>query len=132
MGLTEEQMVEALKRTNEALNRRDFDAAIELAAPDIVYVRPGGLPELRGAEAIRGWMEPDAFESQEVELLAHEAVGNRIMTRQITRARGAGSGIEMEIESLAVWAFDEDGKVARVQAFTLDEEQDARRVLQGG
>ena len=91
MRLTAEQMIEALRENNEALNRGEFDAAIELAAPDIVYVRPGGLPELQGAEAIRAWMEPDAFESQSVELLSHEAAGHRILTRQITRATGAGS-----------------------------------------
>jgi limonene-1,2-epoxide hydrolase len=131
MALSEEQMIAALEENNEALNRGDFDAAIELAAPEIVYVRPGGLPELRGAEAVREWMEPDAFESQQIELLAHETSRNRVLTRQITRARGAGSGIEMEIESFAVWEFDQDGKVARVQAFTLDEEDEARRVLRG-
>lgn len=131
MGLTEEQMIELLRRNNDALNRGEFDTAIELAAPDIVYVRPGGLPELRGAEAVRAWMEPDAFDSQEVELLAFETVGQRVLTRQITRARGAGSGIEMEIESFAVWAFNEDGKVSWVEAFTLDDEQAARRALLG-
>jgi limonene-1,2-epoxide hydrolase len=131
MGLTEEQMIEALRRNNEALNRGDFDTAIQLAAPDIVFARVGGLPDLHGVDAVRAWMEPDAFESQSIELLGYETEGNRVMTRQLTKARGAGSGIEMEIEAVTVWTFNEDGKVARVEAFTPAEEDEARRALRG-
>jgi ketosteroid isomerase-like protein len=131
MALTEEEMIEALRRTNDALNRGDFDAAIELAAPDIVYVRPGSLPALHGPDAIRAWMEPDAFESQETELLEFEPVGRSVLTRQHTTARGAGSGIEMELDSVAVWTFNEDGMLIRVQTYTLDEEDDARQALEG-
>jgi limonene-1,2-epoxide hydrolase len=126
---TGEQMIEELRRVNEAINRGDFDAAVEIADRDIVFVRPGGLPELRGREAIRAWMEPDAFESQTYEILSHEADGNRLLVKQNTRARGAGSGIEMEIESFSVWSFNDECKVTRVEYFMeLDEEQ-ARRAL---
>jgi limonene-1,2-epoxide hydrolase len=131
MGLTEEEMIEALRRNNDALNRGEFDVAIQLAAPDIVLVRPGGLPAVQGAEAVRAWMEPDAFESQQLELLGAEAAKNRVLTRQRLRARGAGSGIEMEIEALSVWTFNDDGKVARVESFTPDQEDEARQALQG-
>jgi ketosteroid isomerase-like protein len=126
---SEEELIERLRRNNEALNRGEFDVAIELADPEIVFVRPGGLPELRGTDAVREWMEPDAFESQTIELLSHEVEGNRVLTRQRTKARGAGSGIEMEIEALTVWTFNEDGKVTRVESFTPAEEEAARRAL---
>ena len=132
MALTEEQLIQLLRRNRDALNRGDFDAAIQLAHPEIVFVRPGGLPELRGREAVRAWMEPDAFESQEIELLGHEVDGSRVLTRQLTTARGAGSGIEMEIESLVVWTFDGDGLVCRVEAFTLQQEEAALRALRSG
>ena len=125
-------MVEQLKLNSDAINRGDFDSAIQLADPDIVFVRPGGLPQLRGAEAVRAWMEPDAFESQRYELLDHQAEGNRVLTRQRTIAKGAGSGIEMEIESLSVWTFSDEGKVTRVEAFTPAEEDAARRTLRDG
>jgi ketosteroid isomerase-like protein len=127
--LTEAEMIEALRRETEAINRGDFDAAIELASPDIVFVRPGGLPELRGVEAVRAWMEPDAFESQTYELLDFEVEGSHVLTHQRTTARGAGSGIEMVIESLSVWTFGEDGRVTRVEAFTKAELDAARRAL---
>jgi ketosteroid isomerase-like protein len=132
MGLTEEQMIEVLRRQAEAINSGDFDRAIDLAAPDIVFVRPGGLPELRGTEAVRAWMEPDAFDSQTYELLSYEAAGDRMLTHQRTIARGAGSGIEMEVDSLTVWTFNDEGKVTRVEAFLMTEEADARRALQRG
>jgi limonene-1,2-epoxide hydrolase len=131
MALTGDQMIEALHRNNDALNRGEFDVAIELAAPGIVLMRPGGLPSVHGIEAVRAWLEPDAFESQRLELLGAEAVGSRVLTRQRLSARGAGSGIEMEIESFSIWIFNEDGKVARVETFTLDEEEAARRALLG-
>ena len=131
MGLTPEQMVEELRRNNDALNRGEFDVAIELAARDIVLVRPGGLPEIRGIEAVRGWMEPDAFESQQIELLGSETSGSRVLTRQRMRARGAGSGIEMEGASWAVWIFDEDGRVTRMETYLEHDEEAARRSFRG-
>jgi len=126
---TEEELIERLRRNAEALNRGEFDAVIQMADPDIVFVRPGGLPDLEGAEAVRAWMDPDAFESQSVEIDSFEVKGNRVLTRQRTTARGAGSGIEMEIEALVVWTFDEQGKVTRVETFTAQEEDAARRAL---
>ena len=129
MPPTEEELIERLRRNAEALNRGEFDAVIQMADPDIVFVRPGGLPDLEGAEAVRAWMDPDAFESQSVEIDSFEVKGNRVLTRQRTTARGAGSGIEMEIEALVVWTFDEQGKVTRVETFTAQEEDAARRAL---
>ena len=130
MSVTDDELIEQLRRNNEALNRGDFDTAIELAHPEIVFVRPGGLPELTGVEAVRAWMEPDAFESQRVEMLSFEVQGNQVLTRQTTTARGAGSGIEMQIDSLIVWTFDGQARVTRVEVFTIDEEDTARRTLQ--
>jgi len=125
--LTDNELIERLRRNSEALNRGDFDAAMEMAHPDIVFVRPGGLPELRGVDAVRAWMEPDAFESQRIELLDVEIEGNKVLTKQRTMARGAGSGIEMQIDSLIVWTFDEEGKVTRVEAFLMQDEEATRR-----
>jgi ketosteroid isomerase-like protein len=129
MPPTEDELIELLRASSEAINRGDFDAVIEAAHPDIVFVRPGGLPDLTGAEAIRAWLEPDAFESQTYEFLDHQVEGNRVLTRQRTTARGAGSGIEMEVESMTVWTFNDEGKVTRVEVFTIDEEDAARRAL---
>jgi ketosteroid isomerase-like protein len=131
MALTEERMIESLRQIYAAMNEGDFDRAIELADPDIVLIRTGGLPVLRGAEAVRGWMEPDAFESQANEVIDHEVNGNRILTRQLTKARGAGSGIDMEIEALALWTFNDAGRITQAQIFFTDQEDEARSALRG-
>ena len=125
-------MIERVRETYEAFNRGDFDAAIAFAHPEVVYVRPGDLHQLVGAAALREWMEPSAFEAQTIELLDAEAAGNRVLVRQLTRARGSGSGIEMEIESWTVYTFDDQGLVTRLETFFLHEEAEARRALGGG
>jgi hypothetical protein len=77
-------------------------------------------------------MEPDAFESQVIEPDEFEATGNRVLVRQRASARGAASGIEVEIESWTVWTFDDDGKATRMEFFLPHEEDQARRALRGG
>jgi ketosteroid isomerase-like protein len=129
MSLTQEQMIERLRRTYELFNAEDFDAAIEMAHPDIVFVRSGEQSEVRGADAVRAWMEPDAFESQSIEPEEFEAAGSRVLVRQHATARGAVSGIEVEIESWTLWTFDDDGKATRMEFFLPHQEDEARRAL---
>src|SRR3954453_7659691 len=122
-------MIERLRLAYEAFNRGDFDAAIEIAHPDIVFVRPGAQPELKGAEAMRTWMEPDAFESQVIDPLEFRVSGNKVLVRQHATARGAGSGIEIEIEATTLWSFDEEGRVTRAEAFLPHQEEEALSAL---
>jgi ketosteroid isomerase-like protein len=129
MPLPEDQLIERLRRTYELFNAEDFDAAIEMAHPDIVFARPGGQSDLRGEDALRAWMEPDAFESQLIEPQEFEVAGNRVLVRQHATARGAVSGIEVEIESWTLWTFDDDGKVTRMAFYLLHQEDEARRAL---
>ncbi len=124
-------MIAGLRETNDAINRGEFDKAIELADPDIVLVRTGSLPVLHGADALRAWMEPDAFESQHFELLDHEVSGHRVLVHTLTRARGAGSGIEVEIQTQTLWSFNDAGRISRVEIFLLEQEDEARRALRG-
>jgi ketosteroid isomerase-like protein len=118
--------VEKLRAAYEAFNRGDFDAAVQLARPDAEFVRPGLEPTLRGAAAIREWMEPDAFGEQRIEPLDFEVSGDRVLMRQRTRARGARSGIELDVETWAVFTFD-GGLIARGEVYALDQEAEARR-----
>ena len=125
----EDELIERLRRNYEAFNRGDFDTAIELAHPDVVFVRPGAQAELRGAEAFRAWMEPDAFESQVIEPLEFRVSGNKVLVRQRATARGAGSGIEIDIESTTLWTFDDDDQVTRIEFFLPHQEADALTAL---
>src|SRR5437867_3107044 len=101
-----QENVEIVRRCYEAFNRGDFDAAMEVVHPEIEFVLPGGGPPLTGKEAVRVWMEPDAFEEVEIEPLEFTVNGDRVLVRTRVRARGAGSGMELEVQVCAVWTLD--------------------------
>jgi ketosteroid isomerase-like protein len=125
MADRDEEIVASLRRIYEAFNRGDFDAAIAVAHPEIEFVPPGGQSSLRGAEAVRAWMEPDAFEEQQIEPVEFSIQGNKVLVRQHTRARGAGSGIELDIEIWAVWTLNDEGLATRVESFLPHQEAEA-------
>jgi limonene-1,2-epoxide hydrolase len=117
-----------LRRGYEAFNRGDFDAAVDVGIhPDIEYIPPAGLPPVRGIAAFRAWMEPDAFELQLIEPREIRIAGNKALVLMRVRTRGAGSGIEMELDSWTVWTIDDAGLAIRVEAFGMEEEAEARR-----
>ncbi|MGH2964997.1 MAG: nuclear transport factor 2 family protein [Solirubrobacterales bacterium] len=118
-------MIDALRRTFEAFNRGDFDTALAIAHPEIEIVPPGGQASRRGAEALRAWMEPDAFEEQRAEPLDFRVEGNKVLVHQHAQARGAGSGIELEIDFPSVWTFDDELLATRVEAFLPHQESEA-------
>jgi ketosteroid isomerase-like protein len=128
--ITDEQIRETLQRGYDAFNRGDYDAVAELVHPDVLFIRPGAEPALKGSDAFRAWMEPDAFESQVSEPREVEIRGQRVLVHQHTTARGAGSGIEMGIDSWAVWTFDEEGRVTRIETYLDHEEAEARRAFE--
>jgi limonene-1,2-epoxide hydrolase len=119
------EIIATLRGFYDAFNRRDFDAAMEMAHPEIEIVRPGGMSPLRGADALRAWMEPDAFEEQVIEPVEFTLEGDKVLVRQRMRARGAGSGIEMTVGSWAVGTVNDDGVVTRVEVFFEHEEAKA-------
>ena len=121
-----QESVEKLRTAYEAFNRGDFDAAVKLVDPDAEFVRPGVEAPLRGSTALREWMEPDAFEEQRIEPLDFEVSGNRVLVRQRTTARGAGSGIELDVRNWAVFTFD-DGFIVRGEGFLVGQETEARQ-----
>ena len=120
-----EEIIARLRRIYEAFNRGDFDAAISVAHPEIEYVPPGGQSSLSGAEAVRAWMEPDAFEDNQVEPLEFRIHDNKVLVRQHATARGAGSGIELDLEIWAVWTLNDDGLVTRLEVYLPHQEAEA-------
>jgi ketosteroid isomerase-like protein len=121
------EIIAALKSGYEAVNRGDFEALVPLAHPDIEVVRPGGLTPIRGVAEVRTWMQPDAFDEQRVEPLDFEVHGNRVLVRQRVKARGAGSGIELEADSWTVWTLNDEGLVVRGEGYLEHQEAEARR-----
>jgi hypothetical protein len=70
-------------------------------------------------------MEPEALLDQQAEPQEFRVNGNKVLVRQHTRARGAGSGIELDVELWTVWTVDEDGLVTRVEAFLAHQKSEA-------
>ncbi len=125
MADRDQEIVASLRRIYEAFNRGDFDAAIALMHPEMEYVPPGGQSSLRGAEAVRAWMEPDAFEENQVEPLEFNIHDNKVLVRQHARARGAGSGIELDLEIWGVWTLNDDGLATRLEVYLPHQEAEA-------
>ena len=123
--MTDEEMIAALRRFFDAFNRRDFEAVVEMAHPDIEIVRTGGQSSIKGVAALREWMEPDAIEEQRVEPLDFKVKGDKVLVRTHVTGRGAGSGIEIDFVIYTVWTLDDDGLVTGAQAFFPHEEAEA-------
>ena len=117
--------IRSVRGAHEAFNRGDFDAAMEIAHPEVEFIPPGGQSPMRGAEAFRAWMEPDAFEEQRVEPLEFRTNGNRVLIKEHIRARGATSGIGLDFDAWAVWTLNDDGLVTRVEGFLPHQESAA-------
>jgi ketosteroid isomerase-like protein len=122
-----EEIAATLERLIEAFNRGDYEGATEIAHPDVEMVRSWEKSSLRGADALREWLKPDAFEDQQSKLLGVTVAGDKVLAHQNLRARGASSGIEIDVDSWGVWTFDADGLITRVEFFLQREEDQARQ-----
>jgi hypothetical protein len=125
MSNTDAEVVARVRRAMDTYSRRDFDAAMENVHPDIELVPAGGQETLKGAERFRAWMEPDAFESQVLDLLEVRVVGQKALSLHRTFIRGAGSGIEVDFLNWIVWTFDEAGLTTRIEIFLQHQEAEA-------
>ena len=115
-----------LRRAYAAFSRGDYNEALGLGVhSQVEFVPPGGQPPIRGVDRFRAWMEPDAFESQIMEPLEFRAAENGVLVRSRMIARGAGSGLEMDMEIWNLWTFDDAGLVTRVQVFLPHEGAEA-------
>jgi ketosteroid isomerase-like protein len=106
-----------LERGFAAFSAGDFDRAIEFVHPEFEFIPVGGQAPVKGAAALRAWMEPDAFASQKLEILEAWPAGDRLLVHSLATNRAAGSGIEMEVEIWAIWTFDDDDRATRVGSF---------------
>ena len=119
-----QENVEIVRRWLKAISSEDFDTALALVHRDIVFTPPGDQAPFMGAESLRRWMEPDAFQDQVATPLETIAITDRkILAKQHITARGTASGIELDTISWSVWTFDEDGLITRIEIY-LDRERD--------
>jgi ketosteroid isomerase-like protein len=123
--MTDEEMIAVLRQLHDAFNRGDFEAAVQLAHPDVELVRRGGQSSVKGVAALREWLEPDAFEEQRLEPLDFRVNGDKVLVREHATGRGAGSGIEVDAVGWVVWTLDDHGLVKKAQLFLPHEEAEA-------
>lgn len=111
--------MDTLRRSYEALNAGDVDAALEALAPDAVWRESPELPggdEFRGREALRGFLGDFLAEWREFHQEIENVVpaGDRIAVLIHLIAVGRGSGIEADTRYAHVWTM-RDGKGIRVE-----------------
>ena len=123
--VSDEKMIAALRRLHDAFNHRDFEAVVQLVRPDFELVRTWSQSSVKGVAALREWMEPDAIEEQHFEPLDFRVKGDKVLVREHVTGRGAGSGIEIDAVTYAVYTLDDHGLVKEAQGFLPHEEAEA-------
>ena len=118
---TTPDLEESVRRTIEALNRRDFAAALSLYAPDVVVelvsVLEGG--PLIGHEALRKFLEDltGSFEGFEFESADFHDLGSGVtfgVLVQRGRPHGSDSLVESRLGVVATWR---DGRIAHARMY---------------
>jgi ketosteroid isomerase-like protein len=119
-----QENVEIVREAIEAFNRRDVDAFLSNASPEIEWEDSEFWSEhariYRGRAEVREWFNQvvlEPWESVHVELEEiTEAGADRIFFGACLTTRGRGSGVETQIRGWqVVWIAD--GKVTRRQVF---------------
>ena len=118
-----EENLDAVRRSNRALNDGDLDGALEIWDPHAVYHELPGTPldtteVLRGLDQIRASLKsyiaefPD-FHSEIDELMDG---GNKVICLQRWTGTGRGSGLSVELDEVIVLTF-EKGKVVEGRVY---------------
>ncbi len=125
-----QENVENVRRFITAFNRKDFDAAAEGLADDVVWTTflaaTEGTGSLHGPGAVRrSWREQaEAFAGQSFQVEALEFVelgpGTLLVPLRVS-GRGAASGLEVDATYFAVLTFRR-GKIVRVDSYADKDE----------
>ena len=116
-----QENVETVRRFYEAWARDEFPGPLELMDSEIEYVNPPGAVEPgthRGRAAFSAAVEKvfDGWESWQMEPELFRTAGDQVAVVLRYRARGRGSGVELEGRESALWTV-RGGKVARYAWF---------------
>ena len=117
--------VDLARQAHDAWTRGDLDAVEAVTAEDLEFVPAvaagveGG--SVRGRDEVRAFFEhlSETWETFQVDVDEIRGVGDQVLMLGHVRAKGRGSGLELDQPMLTVIWF-RDGKVARMQSF-LDE-----------
>jgi uncharacterized protein len=116
-----QENVEIVRRMYEAMNRGDWSAVFEHAAPEIEWETDPRHPKAgiyRGQEQFRQFVEDieDPFDQSVIEPERFFARGDQVVAFIKISRRPAGSSAVVEIQIGALWTL-RDGKLLRGQGF---------------
>ena len=116
-----QENVEIVRSFYDAWARDEFPGPVELMDSEIEYVNPAGAVEpgtRRGLAAFTRAVEKifEGWETWQMEPEQFEDVGDHVAVVLRYRARGRGSGVEVEGRESALWTL-RNGKVARYAWF---------------
>ena len=119
--MAESDNVAAVRRFVDAFNRRDISRELSHVDPDVVldeWQEAPGARSYHGPEGVQAALDSwfETWEWMHVEIEELREAGDRVFFSLHQRAKGRGSGIEVEIKSWNVYTF-RDGKLARIQLF---------------
>jgi ketosteroid isomerase-like protein len=115
-----QENVDAFRRNNEAVSRRDIEAFLEALDPDVEFIprRAAVQGVYRGHEGARKFLAENA-ESFDLYQVSHQEVrdlGDRLLAFGTVRVRGKESGVEITTSTAMVATF-RDGKMVRAEDF---------------
>jgi len=129
---TTPDLVELTRRAYEAFNRRDFDAALSISIPDVVWDSSSMMGVYEGAAAVRALWEAwlGSYEEFEQELEEVRDFRNGVsfyVVLQRGRLIGSTAFVEARYASVVEWA---DGLVTRATTYAdIDEARAAAERL---
>jgi ketosteroid isomerase-like protein len=121
--------LEVVRNSYEAWSRGDFEAFFRSLDADIEWHLPeGGINAViyRGHREVKGFMETylEAFDYFRMEPERFFEMGDRIVVFVHSRAKGKGSGAEVEVRPAHLWTM-RDGKAVRFELFPERERKEA-------
>jgi len=118
--------VEIVKRLYQAWSAGDPEVALELVSPDVVWIAIEDAPDAgtyRGTAGVLAyfgdWLQD--FEDLRMEFDELIGAGEFLVAVQRGRARGKGSGVEVDLRYAVLYEF-EDGRITRVREFRTKEQ----------
>jgi ketosteroid isomerase-like protein len=111
------ELTDTILAAYDSFNRGEMEPMLQLLHTDVEWIPPPTSLEpepLHGREAVREYLAPNFFESQIAEPLETIEHGNRVLVVARVRARGRGSGIELD-QTVYHLLTIEDGRAVRFE-----------------
>jgi ketosteroid isomerase-like protein len=107
---------ELIKAGIAAMMEGNYDGAADMFAVDAEVQRVDQFGIVRGREAIRKWLAPDAIEPVQAAVTALEESGDHVLATCHLRIRGTGSGVEVANTLYVVFTF-RGRQVSRMEVY---------------